>query len=174
MAAVEVSAPPTPTYPPCDGDDEDYEDDQSTDADDDAGSLVDFIVDDESQKDGSEDDASVRSASPVNASEAIKRELDDIDASNILSGKRTRRQTKFYANEALSDAEYRAMMLQDVPPEEEDAIYESSEEEEHTEDEAYETDEEGDSEGEGEDGDSEGALTGDEDSKPAPTPESAQ
>lgn len=117
---------------------EDDEDDEglevrSVDSDD-AGSLVDFVVDEEE-----EDGASVESDGPANEEESRERDLDGMDTNNIISGKRTRRQTKFYEQTLFQTEEYRRMMLEDVPPEELHAVEESSEDEAVDEDdESYE------------------------------------
>ena len=129
---------------------EDLEDDgdevRSNDDDDDAGSLVDFIVDDEGEEGDDEDDDAVSTVSdaPKNKEEERVRDLDGIDASNIITGKRTRRQTKFYEQEVFNTDEYRRMILEDVPEDERHALeQESDDEEDATDDEEeYEEDEE--------------------------------
>ena len=104
-----------------DADDEsDYEDERSTDEDDDAGSLVDFIVNDEGEEgEDAESEAGSEAASePATKEEALKRDLDGIDPANIVAGRRVRRRTQFLEREIFASADYRRMMLCDVPKEE--------------------------------------------------------
>ena len=60
--------------------------------------------------------------------------MDGIDTSNIVLGKRTRRSTQFYDREVFSTAEYRRMMLEDVPADEMHALAESEDEDSDSED----------------------------------------
>lgn len=128
------NAPLVPPQTPALCDDEEDEDaeeyldvESSTDEDDDAGSLIDFIAeDDDGEEDDDDDASSAVSEAPATKEEAILRDLDGIDASNIVCGKRTRRATAFYDQQVFSSAEYRKMMLCDVPKEEMHAVEESS------------------------------------------------
>ena len=157
-SVVAITAPPTCCAPPARherpaekrglSDDEDEEDE------DDAGSLVDFVIDDDDGEigDGTEEDAdSVLSDLPATKEEAIAREMEGIDAANIVTGKRTRRQTQFYEKEVFGTEEYRNMMLDDVPPEEMRAAIEGDEGEEEEEEEKEDEDYEGDEDDEDED-----------------------
>lgn len=153
MSTAVVSMPVTlhekPPIVPDPVDDIDDEDVRSNDDDDDAGSLVDFIVNDEGEEGDDEDgDASVTSEPPGTEEEECVRELDGIDASNIITGKRTRRQTKFYEQEVFNTEEYRRMVLDDVPEDERHALEELSDEESDGEDEdgEYENNESDDDE----------------------------
>ena len=82
--------------------------------------------------------------------------MDGIDTSNIVLGKRTRRSTQFYDRQVFSSAEYRRMMLEDVPADEMHALEESEDEEDESdedeEDGSFEPSDEEDEEEEG-DGD---------------------
>jgi len=132
---VSIPLPPhdEPAVAPDPVDDLDNEDVRSNDDDDDAGSLVDFIVEDEGDEGeecGVYDDASVTSEQPRTEEEERVRDLDGVDSSNIIVGKRTRRQTKFYEQEVFNTEEYRKMVLDDVPEDERHALDESSDEEE--------------------------------------------
>lgn len=114
------------------------DDDEESEGEDDAGSLVDFIVEDEDEdQEEEEEEADARSDTSEeptkSAQEESKRELEGIDASNIISGKRTRRQTNFYESEVFSTAEYRKMMLADIPSEEMHVVEEDDSEEEDEE-----------------------------------------
>lgn len=101
-----------------DADDEsEYEDERSTDEDDDAGSLVDFIVNDEGE-DAESEAGSEAASEPATKEEALKRDLDGIDPANIVAGRRVRRRTQFLEREIFASADYRRMMLCDVPKEE--------------------------------------------------------
>ena len=93
-----------------------YDEEESGDDDDDAGSLVDFIVDDR-QKIHPEPDES----GPTG-------ELDGMDSRNIIEGKRKRRQTRFYETEVFGSVEYKRMVLEDVPPDEMHALDDDSSE----------------------------------------------
>ena len=86
-------------------DDDDDDDDDDNDS---VGSLVDFVVEDEEE--GTTESAPEQSG-PVN-------DLDGIDSSNIITGKRKRRQTQFYDRAVFASADYRRMILEDIPPEE--------------------------------------------------------
>ena len=124
---------------------------------DDAGSLVDFIVDDEPgdgghASDGAESDA--ESDAPATREEALARDLDGIDSSNIVTGKRQRRQTQFFERQVFASDEYRRMVLQDVPKQEMSAVMgddsgAEDEEEEGEEDADFEATSEASSEEEG-------------------------
>jgi hypothetical protein len=105
-----------------------YEDERSADEDDDAGSLVDFIVNDEGgEGEDAESEAGSETASePATKEEALKRDLDGIDPSNIVAGRRVRRRTQFLDREIFASADYRRMMLCDVPKEELNAAAASS------------------------------------------------
>ena len=94
---------------------------RSTDDNDDAGSLVDFIVEDDGE--GEEDEAPLSDV-PLNN---ISNEMDGIDPSNIIEGKRIRKPRVTYEQEVFASSEYRKMMLEDVPDEEIEAIENSSE-----------------------------------------------
>lgn len=110
-----------------------YGEERSDDEDDDAGSLVDFIVDDEGEEGGSgaesgaESDA--ESEAPATKEEAVKRDLDGIDPSNIVAGRRVRRRTQFLEREIFASPDYQRMMLCDVPKEELHAAAASSDSE---------------------------------------------
>ena len=131
--------PPIPPNNPVD--DLDDEDVRSNDEDDDAGSLVDFIVNDEGEEGGEDDDASVTSEPPKTEEEERSRDLDGIDTGNIITGKRTRRQTNFYEQEVFNTDEYRRMILDDVPDDERHALEEISDEDvSDEEDEEYDED----------------------------------
>tara|TARA_B110001450_G_scaffold217_1_gene330 strand:- start:6414 stop:6938 length:525 start_codon:yes stop_codon:yes gene_type:complete len=143
--------PLLPTDPVHDPDDEDV---RSNDDDDDAGSLVDFIVEDGGEEgDGDTDDESVTSEPPKTQEEECTRDLDGIDTTNIITGKRTRHQTKFYDQEIFNTEEYRKMIMDDIPEEERHALEESSEDEDEDDDVEYE---EEDGEYEEDDGDEDG------------------
>jgi hypothetical protein len=135
--------PPTLPIPVDDIDDEEV---RSNDDDDDAGSLVDFIVNDEGEEGEEGDDASVISESPKTEEEERARDLDGIDTSNIITGKRTRRQTNFYEQEVFNTDEYRKMILDDVPDDERHALEETSDEEDDDENDEYDEYDEDDSE----------------------------
>ena len=127
MALVDSSA----------ADDECYDDVRSVDDPDEVGSLVDFVVD--------EEDEEPAAAPTTNIA------LDGIDAGNVITGKRKRKQTQFYEQEVFASAEFKRMLLEDVPPseydaalgdddedddeEEEDADYKEEEEDEDDDDE---------------------------------------
>ena len=112
-------------------DEDDYDDEcndetRSVDSDD-AGSLVEFIVNDEDDNANDEDDnESVESDGPKTEEEARQRDLDGIDLGNIITGRRVRRQTAFYEHTVFNTEDYRRMMLDDVPDEEMHALEESS------------------------------------------------
>lgn len=128
------AAPRAPREDVDDADDDEAEDDED---DEDAGSLVDFIVDDseddDDDKDGDEDgDAEEEEdGGTPSGPDALKRELDDIDPRNIVSGKRTRRSTAFYDRQVFQSDEYRRMVLEDVP---EDELHAAVAEESESED----------------------------------------
>lgn len=109
-------------------DDDVDDDDDEEEGEDDAGSLVDFIVNDD-EENNDDDNSSIQSEQPATQEEAESREMDGIDTANIIVGKRTRRQTKFYEQEVFNTDEYRKMMLCDVPKEEMHAVMESDDEE---------------------------------------------
>lgn len=77
--------------------------------DDDAGSLVDFVVDDEE-------------AEPLPA----EGDDDGVSMANVVEGKRVRKKPKRFVDELMSTDEYRRMMLCDVPAEEMRAALEDS------------------------------------------------
>ena len=143
---------------------------------DDEGSLVDFIVkgDEEENDDtyGSEDD---ETPEKLTKEEAMKRDLDGIDPSNIIEGgrgRRVRRKTQRYEEEVFASDEYRKMVLCDVPDDEvEDAL--GSDDEEEMEDEDGEDsdgsydDEEDDEEDDDEEDDEEESVS---EAKPVPAP----
>jgi hypothetical protein len=143
---------PVPLYPlktenghfDDDVDDDVDDDDDEEEGEDDAGSLVDFIVNDD-EENNDDDNSSIQSEQPATKEEVESRDMDGIDTSNIMMGKRTRRQTKFYEQEVFNTDEYRKMMLCDVPKEEMHAVMESDDDEEESE-----NDEEDDSSYEGE------------------------
>lgn len=130
-----------PAYPakePPPDEEEDDETEEEEESDDDAGSLVDFIVDDSSgEEEGPEEEAPPEygGASTVDEAEASRRELEDIDPANIVTGKRKRRQTVFLDRQIFGSAEYQKMVLQDVPPEEVDAALGKGEEDSERDDE---------------------------------------
>jgi len=99
--------------------DNEYDDNRSVDSDD-AGSLVDFIADDD------DSDEATADAAPLTGVASTRVDLDGIDTRNIVTGKRRRAQTSFYEQTVMNTDEYRSMMLDDVPPDEIHAVYESS------------------------------------------------
>ena len=99
--------------------DDDDDDDDEDEGEDDAGSLVDFIVDDDENCDKKE----------ATQEENECRDMDGINTSNIILGKRRRNQTKFYEQEVFNTDEYRKMILCDIPKEEMHAVVESGDEE---------------------------------------------
>lgn len=125
MAELAVLHPPAAACtaacedPDCEPDDADED---SASDDDDAGSLVDFIVEDDGEEDVSEAASDAESEPPATREEALARELDGISESNIVLGKRARRQTQFYEQNVFRTAEYRRMMLCDVPADEMHAL----------------------------------------------------
>ena len=141
-------------------DDDVDDDDDEEEGEDDAGSLVDFIVnDDEENEDIDDGNSSIQSEKPATQEEAECRDMDGIDTSNIIVGKRTRRQTKFYEQEVFNTDEYRKMMLCDVPKEEMHAVIESDEEESENDEEddaSYDGECDNEEEEEVEDGDESG------------------
>ena len=157
MSTEVVSMPVTlhqkPPIAPDPVDDLDDDDVRSNDDDDDAGSLVDFIVEDEGEDGEQDDDASVTSEPPKTEEEERARDLDGIDTSNIITGRRTRRQTKFYEQEVFNTDEYRKMILDDVPEDERHALEGTSDEEESEEDEEDDEYDDDESEEEEEEGD---------------------
>ena len=146
LAVAEVTVPackkfrPTPAAaePPCAKaqllDDDDDDDDESVDsgADDEVGSLVDFVVEDCDDED-SEEDPTEKEYTGSQEEEGAN-ELDGIDTSNIILGKRTRRQTQFYDREVFGSAEYRDLVLKDVPESERDAALGCEGEEDRSDD----------------------------------------
>ena len=125
-------------------------DSDSNDDDDDAGSLVDFILDDT--------DALEVADTPGAQALPCGGEMDGIDAGNIVTGKRKRRQTQFYEREVFSSENYRKMVLVDVPDEEMHAVFEESENEDEGDEDSGEEGEEGEgSEGSEDSEDSEGS-----------------
>ena len=128
-------------------DDDVDDDDDEEEGEDDAGSLVDFIVNDDEEK-NDDDNSSIQSEQPATKEEVESRDMDGIDTSNIMVGKRTRRQTKFYEQEVFNTDEYRKMMLCDVPKEEMHAVMESDDEEESENDEEDDASYEGENENE--------------------------
>jgi len=147
-SVIATQAPTFPTtlssigLPAEPNDDLDSEDDgcdecRSEDSDD-AGSLVDFVVDDDAPIDANNQPSTDQ-----------PRDLDGIDAGNIVLGKRRRRPTQFFEHEVFASAEYRKMMLCDVPRDELHAVLPSDEEEENDdEEEAEDADWQGESEAE--------------------------
>ena len=107
-----------------DDDDDEFDETRSVDSDD-AGSLVEFVVNDESGEE-SDDGASVESEPPRTMEEERERDLDGIDTNNIVVGKRIRRPTQFYEQSVFNTSEYRRMMLDDVPDDEMHALETSS------------------------------------------------
>lgn len=163
VVSMQVTLHEKPPIAPDPVDDLDDEEVRSNDDDDDAGSLVDFIVEDEGEEgDDDDDDASVTSEPPKTKEEERARDLDGIDVSNIISGKRTRRQTKFYEQEVFNTEEYRKMILDDVPDDERHALEETSDEEEDSDEE--------DGEYDGEDSDDEEEEGEEEETEDPPTP----
>ena len=166
---VPPTAPPIIPVPPQktnlsivnDDEDDDYGDCEvrSNDDDDDAGSLVDFVVesDDDDAEEGSDDEQLSEHRNEregVVAREMHAKDLDGIDSNNIIQGTRRRKQTTRYEDSVYASAEYRKMVLCDVPDDEIEAINDSddeSEDEEEGEDGDYVekegSDEEGDEEG---------------------------
>lgn len=136
---------------PVDDGDEDYDETRSVDSDD-AGSLEEFIVDDEHDGEESEEEGSVDSEPPRTEEEERARDLDGIDKNNIVLGKRTRRPTQFYEQTVFNTSEYRRMMLDDVPVDEMHALESSGDESnDEDDDDAYEEDEADDSDDEEDD-----------------------
>ena len=89
-----------------------YDDDDDDDDNDSVGSLVDFVVQDEEEEVyGGTTESAPEQSVPAN-------DLDGIDSSNIITGKRTRRQTQFYDRAVFASADYRRMILEDIPHEE--------------------------------------------------------
>jgi len=139
----------------------------------DAGSLVDFVVDDDDdddddggdddgddkdEEDGDKDgDGDVEGATEPSP---VANELDGIDPRNIVEGKRARRRTVTYEEKVFASDEYRRMMLDDVPSDEMTALAsdndtaddDDEEDENYSENEAR-GEEESDSEDEDEDED---------------------
>ena len=113
--------------------DEDFDDEEEEDDDDDEGSLVDFIVKDkdEHSEDETADDSGDEEEEPLTAEESMRRDMEGIDTSNIVTGKRTRKATKFYENQLFQSEEYRRMMLCDVPDDEMHALEESDDEDDN-------------------------------------------
>ena len=158
-----------------DDDEEDIEgcEERSEDSEDE-GSLVDFIVKEESGEE-EEDDKEVHSEDDegpctLSKEDALKRDLDGIDTSNIIQGRRTRQRTQRYEETVFATEEYRKMMLCDVPDDEvEDALGDDEEEEdddsevegddEEDSDEDYEEEEEEEEEEEDDDDEEEGGTT---------------
>ena len=105
-------------------DDSDDGSDRSDDADDEVGSLVDVVDDDDGDGSNADDAPSdAESEPPCDANEAMRRDLDGISEANILptGRKRVRRSTQFYETAVFGSAEYKRMMLCDVPDDELDA-----------------------------------------------------
>lgn len=156
-------------------DDDDAECEEKSEDESDAGSLVDFIVEDEGEGeegavvDDDDDAASVESEPPASKEEAIARDLDGIDQTNIVTGKRTRKQTTFYERQVFETEEYRRMVLCDVPKEDLDALEDSDDEEDDDDDE-----EDGSFEGDEEDEDEEGEEEDDGDEEFVPPTASAK
>ena len=132
QVAQAAPAPLAELHVDAEDDDEYSGDEEDSGEDDDAGSLVDFIVNDEGEEGASADEESeAESEAPATAEEAIKRDLDGIDPSNIVYGRRTRRKTQFLEREIFASADYRKMMLCDVPKEEMHAVESEGEEEDY-------------------------------------------
>jgi DNA polymerase alpha subunit A len=112
------------------GENEGEDEEEEDEGEDDAGSLVDFVVDDEEEEDEA---SSIQSDNTP--TEAIKKDMDGIDPLNIIEGKRVRRQTQFYETSVLNTDEYRQMMLCDIPRDEMHAALQSDEEHEEDEEE---------------------------------------
>ena len=114
-----------PSKPPkrMDDDDDDGDDSASDDGYDSAGSLADFMVDDDDDECQQEVGAAAKGSTS---------DMDGIDPKNILSTKRTRTKTNFYDRTVFESAEYRKMILEDIPDDEVGAALgeEDSEEEE--------------------------------------------
>jgi hypothetical protein len=112
-----------------DDDDDDGEDgeddDDEEEGEDDAGSLVDFVIPDDESDNDDDDNSSTESESPKSKEDAINRDMCGIDTTNIILGKRTRRQTQFYEKEVFNTDEYKKMMLCDIPKDEMHAVVES-------------------------------------------------
>ena len=83
---------------------------EDEDEDDDAGSLVDFVV---------RDDEAVEAAPPEGDDDAVS-------LSNVVEGKRVRKKPQRFVDELMATDEYRRMMLCDVPAEEMRAALEDS------------------------------------------------
>lgn len=173
IASITQSESAPPMKPPAkrkrvvkDEDEEEFDETRSVDSED-AGSLVDFIVKDNDDDANDDDNESVESEGPRNEEEARQRDLDGIDTSNIITGRRTRRQTVFYEQTVFNSDEYRKMMLDDVPDEEMHALDESEGEDDESDEEDGSYREEG-SDGEEEEDES------DDDSHPPPTPAKAK
>ena len=83
MSLVAARVPPEPSNPPKVDTDDEYDEDEASGDEDDAGSLVDFIEEDKSGDE--EDDASSTSSEPPQTKEeAIRRDLDGISALGAL------------------------------------------------------------------------------------------
>ena len=95
-----------------------------SEGEDSAGSLVDFIEDDDGEN-----------TQEVLQGESSTHELDGINVANIVPGKRKRKQTKFYDQEVFASKEYQSMVLCDVPPDEMEAAFGKPEDELPTDDE---------------------------------------
>ena len=122
------------------------------------GSLVDFLI----KEDVEEEDASEDESVELSKEESLKRDLDGIDQSNVVQGKRPRRRPNRLEEEVFRSAEYRKMMLCDVPKEDVDAMGEEEEgdeeyEEEDEDEEYQEEDEDEEYQEEDEDEEEEGA-----------------
>tara|TARA_B110001452_G_scaffold223668_3_gene196998 strand:- start:76 stop:750 length:675 start_codon:yes stop_codon:yes gene_type:complete len=130
--------------------------DSDSDDDDDAGSLVDFILDDT--------DALEVADTPGAQALPCGGEMDGIDPGNIVTGKRKRRQTQFYEREVFSSENYRKMILVDVPDEEMHAVFEDSENEDEGDEDSGEEGEDSGEDNEGSEDSGEGSEDSGEDS----------
>jgi X-linked retinitis pigmentosa GTPase regulator len=120
---------------------DDFYDEEKSEDDDDAGSLEDFIVNDEPDDNEKETSDEPEECVTLTKEESNKRDLEDINSSNILTGKRTRKPVKRFEDDLFQSEEYKKMMLCDIPEDELNAALEddfSSDEEEGEEDDDYE------------------------------------
>lgn len=120
--------------------DEDYgEMEERSEDESDAGSLNEFIVNEESD-DSESDDGSVDDEKELTTEEKTKKDLEDISESNIVSGKRVRKPVKRFEDSVFNSDEYKKMILCDIPDDELDAVFSSESEEEMSDEEDGEYD----------------------------------
>jgi len=120
-----------PTDNDCDEDDEGMEERSEDESD--AGSLDEFIInednDEDEEEEEDEDEGSETEELKLTEEEKIKRDLEDINTSNIIIGKRVRKPVKRLEDDIFNSEEYKKMILCDIPDEELDAVFSESEEE---------------------------------------------